>query len=478
MAVIPKMTIGDIFDSGFSGYADLSFADCASDTHPAFLITDPEDENNTIEVPQIFISMYANTLQNNIPISAPGEVADHVRFESTHSNLRTLTSNKGAGWHLTNIWEYSLLQMWSARQGYQIDGDDGVGMVDTPRQNPRVFPDVTNKSDTGKFFITRKFTFFNGIFSVGEEVYVIELEEGTTPDDVKPLPPCVGRGLLESFEFWNFLDEEIPSNGSLIINDIFGQFPKDAYLVGAKSGAWVQIGDMYGMPREGMSRNTWRHNHKISGVWGLNNAIHIVDGFALINNIESNELGGSYYNKQKIFKYIPNNYLNWDQDWWDNLALSEAAFHSSRSGNPGDYSYTITIDKSDINSSTTCLFPPYQPDNGEFGILFSEGTNYDNIAIQQRRELAMMGFPALDFTILGTYISTNALLRIFNHDDDNFPEFFLVKNFRRVYYNAPDPNASDFIYYTERNMWNNQFYPRQNVGLVRVQNFRTSYIIP
>jgi len=471
MAVIPKMTIGDIFDSGFAGYAGLTFSDWANNTHPAFIIVDPEDEENTLEVPEIFISMYNNTFHDDIPLSVPGEVSDHIRFESTHSNLRTITSNKGTGWHLMNVWEYSLLQMWSSRQGYEIDGDDGVGMVDTPREDPRVFPDETNISSTGKFFISKKLDELSGTFIVGEEVYIIELDYGD-PDDYTTLPPCVGRGLLESFEFWNFLDEDIPTHGLLTISDIFGTFIRNAYLVGSKSGAWFQIGDIFSMPREGMSKNTWRHNHSFSGVWGLNNYVHLIDGISLINNIESNDLGGDYYNKQKIFKYIPNNYLDWNQTWWDGLSLSEAAFHSSRSGTPGNYNYTITLDKANIDSSTICVFPPRFP----VSMTFSTGVNYSSISLNERRYLAMMGFPALDFTILGTFISDNARLRLFNNDDDDFPEFFLTKNFRRTFYN--DPNPPEYALETEHNMWNNQFYPKQNTGEVRPQTFRTSCILP
>lgn len=111
MAIIPRATIGDVFPSG------VGLDSYLSDTHPAFEIYNGTDKVG--ETPEIFISLYQNTLINGSACSIP----DHIPSYISYSNAQSSITRKGNNWHMMNIWEYAYLQMYAYKNDIDILGN-------------------------------------------------------------------------------------------------------------------------------------------------------------------------------------------------------------------------------------------------------------------------------------------------------------------------------------------------------------------
>ena len=102
MRRIPKIRIEDVFpDLGLTG------------THPAFIV-------NGVEKSEIFISVYANTVVENMGVSLPGlDPAVNINFDQAVAYC----ANKGPGWHLMSNAEWAALQALALANDFQPRGN-------------------------------------------------------------------------------------------------------------------------------------------------------------------------------------------------------------------------------------------------------------------------------------------------------------------------------------------------------------------
>lgn len=464
MAVIPYMTIGDVFPAG---YGSNIFSGITGNAHPAFLIYEDEYGDSPHIASEIFISLYNNTMSGDIPCSIPGAVSAQVRFQDDDTDLRDRVHSKGDKWHIMNIWEYSLLQMWSAKQGYIIEGDDGRKVSDTGHSDggsPPFYPieydyESLVSSQTGKYYLGKFSEDIDGIFIDGEEIFVFETDPRVTED-----PLYVGRGFLEYARFQKFIEDR-PDYVLMLIDEPFGDFEYNYYVMGSQSKAVFQLNDIFNRPREGVSSNDWRHNHSFSGVWGLNNDIQIIDGIQLRNNLTTKE--------KKIF-ITPGNYFNWTEDL---MMFSGASLY----GYAEPYEEEIFIGEPGLESDYGIFTFPGQSGVGTDvqGYPLQKDADFDsNVSLADRQVLALLGFPPYNITALETAgmgaIESINRAKIFTMEDDNFETYFLTKNFRRPLLTSVQ-DETHWSNYVTRNMWNNLFYTTSNSGSVRAQTFRTCY---
>ncbi len=102
MRRIPKIRIEDVYpDLGLTG------------THPAFIV-------NGVEKSELFISVYANTVVDNVGVSLPGlDPAVSMNFDQAAAYC----ANKGPGWHLMSNAEWAALQALALKTGFQPRGN-------------------------------------------------------------------------------------------------------------------------------------------------------------------------------------------------------------------------------------------------------------------------------------------------------------------------------------------------------------------
>lgn len=107
MRRIPKFRIEDVYpDLGLTG------------TFPAFIV-------NGVEKSELFISVYANTVVDNVGVSLPGlDPAVNMNFDQAVSYC----VNKGPGWHLMSNAEWAALQALALQTGFQPRGNTYWGL--------------------------------------------------------------------------------------------------------------------------------------------------------------------------------------------------------------------------------------------------------------------------------------------------------------------------------------------------------------
>ena len=107
MRRISKFKIEDVLpDLGLTG------------THPAFIV-------NGVEKPELFISVYANTVVDNVGVSLPGlDPAVNMTFDQAVAYC----DNKGPGWHLMSNAEWAALQALALASDFQPHGNTYWGL--------------------------------------------------------------------------------------------------------------------------------------------------------------------------------------------------------------------------------------------------------------------------------------------------------------------------------------------------------------
>ena len=107
MRRVPKFRIEDVYpDLGLTG------------TFPAFIV-------NGVEKSELFISVYANVLVDNVGVSLPGlDPAGNMTFDQAVAYC----ANKGPGWHLMSNAEWAALQALALKTGFQPRGNTYWGL--------------------------------------------------------------------------------------------------------------------------------------------------------------------------------------------------------------------------------------------------------------------------------------------------------------------------------------------------------------
>lgn len=107
MRRIPKFRIEDVYpDLGLTG------------TFPSFIV-------NGVEKSELFISVYANTVVDNVGVSLPGlDPAVNMNFDQAVSYC----TRKGPGWHLMSHAEWAALQALALQTGFQPRGNTYWGL--------------------------------------------------------------------------------------------------------------------------------------------------------------------------------------------------------------------------------------------------------------------------------------------------------------------------------------------------------------
>ena len=106
MRRIPKFRIEDVFpDLGLTG------------VFPAFIV-------NGVEKAELFVSVFANVLVDNVGVSLPGlDPAVNVNFDQAVA----CCANKGAGWHLMSNAEWAAIQALALQGEFQPRGNSYWG---------------------------------------------------------------------------------------------------------------------------------------------------------------------------------------------------------------------------------------------------------------------------------------------------------------------------------------------------------------
>lgn len=102
MVRIPKFRVCDVVDGG------------SEDVHPAFIV-------DGIEIPEILISKYPNTIVNDSACSLPHEVPSSGL---TRNEIRRACSRKGPGWHQMTNAEWAAVALWSKKNNTMPRGNN------------------------------------------------------------------------------------------------------------------------------------------------------------------------------------------------------------------------------------------------------------------------------------------------------------------------------------------------------------------
>jgi len=105
MCVIPKFNLQDIDPSLGTG------------VHPAFLV-------NGVEKPEIFVGKFQSTVHDGVALSLPNQSPTvSINFNTAKSRA----TDKGTGWHLTNVFEWSAITMFCMKNNFQPRGNTQNG---------------------------------------------------------------------------------------------------------------------------------------------------------------------------------------------------------------------------------------------------------------------------------------------------------------------------------------------------------------
>ena len=279
MSVIPKKTLGDLYPDTFINDHD----GVATATHPAFIVQDTPG-GATTEVSQIFISQYANTIQNNCGVSMPGQIPYH----GDRADFLTYSNNKGAGWHTMNALEYGLLWGLAMEADLNVKGNTSGVYTDTTEQF-NYSGDEAAKCNLFEIETATESCVKNMV--VGEAVIFYDSNSVN-----------VGEGVLVNTYKTSPHYSNVTGGGFIIVVQVnVGHHLGDAAtFVGAstETGAVTQI-----IMHEtlGAGPVSWTHNHSPWGVWMFGAGREIIESFMLAPST-------SYSTKGPFLYTIRNNY--------------------------------------------------------------------------------------------------------------------------------------------------------------------------
>ena len=105
MVRIPKFKVSDVIAGG------------SNSVHPAFIV-------NGVELDEIFISKYQNTVVNERAYSLPMQ---DPKAYITFDQAKKACENKGKGWHLMTNAEWAAIALWCKKNGYFPRGNNYYG---------------------------------------------------------------------------------------------------------------------------------------------------------------------------------------------------------------------------------------------------------------------------------------------------------------------------------------------------------------
>ena len=282
MSVIPRKTLGDLYPTDWLEI----HGGVATDTHPAFIIQDTTG-GLTTEVSQIFISQYANTIQNNCGISMPNQIPYH----GDRTDFDAYANNKGYGWHTMNSLEYGLLWGLAMAEDVNVKGNTSGVYSDTTEQF-NFSQDEAAKSNLFEIE-TDTLTCVTGMTN-GE---IVSFED-TNGDNV-------GQGILVNTyktrgEYTNNSTDTYTDKYIIVVQvDVGHQLNKATDFTGVTSAETGSILQVIMHETLGAGPSSWTHDHSPWGVWMLGAGREFIDSCMLTTVPSFSDL---------VLKCVRNNY--------------------------------------------------------------------------------------------------------------------------------------------------------------------------
>lgn len=282
MVVIPRMTIGEVFDEDAirteTGVFNVS--NYLEETHPAFKIQTTED-GDYYETPEIFISQYHNTIIDGLPYSIPGVLPSFCQYgdigDGSGTSIQESVAKKGDNWHVMNIWEYSLLQMWCYKNDIELRGSEDQGYMDRDGNAAEV------------------------------NVITMSWAIGDDPDLVIGEKVGDGAGNYFTIEKYTIID------GIKTYYIMYHSYKdiSDYSTIQSLGPPYDDIVDIFIRYIEGDGSVKWRHNEKFTGVYGLISHGEFIDGIRIDrpSGTVGDYIQRVYYGTNYNYRGYDDNYL-------------------------------------------------------------------------------------------------------------------------------------------------------------------------